>query len=206
MQVDTLTPPGAVWWPDRRTLDNANLTRFMRALGVDSFEALNARASADPAWFDEALIRFLDYRFQQPYAQVLDLSQGLPFARWCVGGTTNVVLNCINRQRDTPRYTQAALIWEGEDGSVSSRTFADLDRETCRLAWGLRRLGLGRGVHLRPARRHRRQQRGQDPVGRGGRGIGRRLSSSQGDSGRRLAAHAQHENDAPRGPRRLAGR
>jgi acetyl-CoA synthetase len=28
---------------------------------------------------------------------------------------------------------------------MSTWTFADLDRETCRLAWGLRRLGLGRG-------------------------------------------------------------
>lgn len=145
MQVDALPPSGAVWWPDRATVEDANLTRFMRALGVDSFESLNERASADPAGFNDALIRFLDYRFQRPYDQVLDLSQGLSFARWCVGGTTNVVLNCIDRRRDTVRYTQAALVWEGEDGTVTSWTFADLDRETCRLAWGLRQLGLGRG-------------------------------------------------------------
>ena len=145
MQVDSLNPSGAVWWPDRSTVENANLTRFMRALGVDSFEALNERASADPAGFHDALIRFLDYRFEQPYEQVLDLSGGLPFARWCVGGTTNVVLNCIDRWRDTARYTQAALVWEGEDGTVVTRTFADLDRETCQLAWGLRSLGLGHG-------------------------------------------------------------
>ncbi len=145
MQVDSLNPSGAVWWPDRSTVENANLTRFMRALGVDSFEALNERASADPAGFHDALIRFLDYRFEQPYEQVLDLSEGLPFARWCVGGTTNVVLNCIDRWRDTARYTQAALVWEGEDGTVVTRTFADLDRETCQLAWGLRSLGLGHG-------------------------------------------------------------
>lgn len=145
MQIDSLNAPAAVWWPDRNTLDNANLTRFMRALGVDSFEALNERASADPAWFHDELIRFLDYRFQQPYKQVLDRSDGLPFAHWCVGGTTNVVLNCIDRRRDTARYTQPALVWEGEDGTVTTWTFADLDRETCRLGWGLRRLGLGRG-------------------------------------------------------------
>jgi len=145
MPVEVLPPAGAVWWPDRHTLDNANLTRFMRALGVDSFEALNERASADPAWFHDELIRFLDYRFQQPYEQVLDLSDGLPFARWCVGGTTNVVLNCIDRWRNTARYTQPALVWEDEDGTVVTRTFADLDRETCQLAWGLRSLGLGRG-------------------------------------------------------------
>lgn len=145
MQVDTLNPPDAVWWPDRSTLENANLTRFMRALGVDGFEALNERASADPAWFHDELIRFLDYRFQRRYEQVLDLSEGLPFAHWCVGSTTNVVLNCIDRRRDTARYTQPALVWEGEDGTVTTWTFADLDRETSRLGWGLRRLGLGRG-------------------------------------------------------------
>lgn len=145
MSTDALHPSGAVWWPDRSTVDNANLTRFMRALGVGSFEALNERASADPAWFNDALIRFLDYRFEQPYAQVLDLGEGLPYAHWCVGGTTNVVLNGIDRRRGTPRYAQEALVWEGEDGTVTTWTFADLDRETCRLAWGLRQLGLGPG-------------------------------------------------------------
>ncbi|WP_026437215.1 AMP-binding protein [Acidovorax sp. JHL-9] len=145
MQTDVKQPPEAVWWPDRATVEGANLTRFMQALGVDSFEALNERAAADPAWFNDALIRFLDYRFEQPYEQVLDLGEGLPFVQWCVGGTTNVVLNCIDRRRGTPRYAQEALVWEGEDGTVTTWTFADLDRETCRLAWGLRQLGLGRG-------------------------------------------------------------
>jgi acetyl-CoA synthetase len=145
MQVDVSSPQGVVWQPDADTVEGANLTRFMRALEVDSFEALNERASADPAWFNDALIRFLDYRFEHPYDQVLDLGDGLPFARWCVGGVTNVVLNCIDRRRGTARYGQPVLVWEGEDGAESSWTFADLDRETCRLGWGLRRLGLGRG-------------------------------------------------------------
>ncbi|MCX7251009.1 MAG: AMP-binding protein [Burkholderiales bacterium] len=117
----------------------------MRELGAESFEALNELSVADPARFNDALIRFLDYRFQRPYDQVLDLSQGLPFAQWCVGGQTNIVLNCIDRRRGTERYSQQALVWEGEDGQISSWTFAELDRETCRLAWGLRSLGLGRG-------------------------------------------------------------
>ncbi len=76
---------------------------------------------------------------------MLDLGEGRPFARWCVGGTANVVLNCIDRHRPTARYEQRVLIWEGEDGTVSTWSFADLDREPCRLAWGLRRLGLGPG-------------------------------------------------------------
>lgn len=145
MPVDIPDSSAAVWWPDRSTVENANLTRFMRELGAESFEALNELSVADPAGFNDALIRFLDYRFQRPYDQVLDLSEGLPFARWCVGGQTNIVLNCIDRRRGSERYQQEALVWEGEDGQISSWTFAELDRETCRLAWGLRSLGLGRG-------------------------------------------------------------
>ena len=73
MQVDLSNPSGIVWRPDAATVEAANLTRFMRVLGVESFEALNERASRDPAWFHDALIRFLDYRFERPYERVLDL-------------------------------------------------------------------------------------------------------------------------------------
>ncbi|NNU42066.1 AMP-binding protein [Ramlibacter montanisoli] len=145
MQAELPASAAVVWRPDAAMVEGANLTRFMRALGVASFEALNARAAQDPAWFHDALIRFLDYRFERPYERVLDLSEGQPFAHWCVGGVTNVVSNCIDRRRGTPRYEQEVLVWEGEDGATTRWSFADLDRETCRLAWGLRRLGLGRG-------------------------------------------------------------
>jgi acetyl-CoA synthetase len=73
------------------------------------------------------------------------MSDGLPFAHWCVGGQTNVVLNCLDRRRGSASYAKPALVWEGEDGAQSTWTFADLDRRTCELAWGLRGLGLGRG-------------------------------------------------------------
>ena len=145
MQFDPSTASDIVWRPDAATVEQANLTRFMRAMGVDSFEALNERANRDSDGFHDALIRFLDYRFERPYAQVLDLDQGRPFARWCVGGVTNVVTNALDRWRRSERYEQEALVWEGEDGTVATWTFADLDRETCRLAWGLRKLGIGRG-------------------------------------------------------------
>ena len=145
MQVDPPTAADIVWRPDAAMVEQANLTRFMRAVGVDSFEALNERANQDPEGFHDALIRFLDYRFERPYVRVLDLEQGRPFARWCVGGVTNVVVNGLDRWRPTERYDQAALVWEGEDGAQTTWSFADLDRETCRLAWALRKLGIGRG-------------------------------------------------------------
>ena len=73
MKADLPVSPRVVWRPDAAMVEQADLTRFMRALGVDSFEALNERASQDPAWFHDELIRFLDYRFERPYERVLDL-------------------------------------------------------------------------------------------------------------------------------------
>ena len=134
-----------LWRPSTAVVESATLTRFLREHGLADFEALNARADADPAWFHDALIRFIGYRFYRPYDRVLDLSAGLPFARWCVGGTTNVTMNCIDARRGTPDEERRILEWEGEDGARVSWTLRELDREVARLAWGLRRLGIGRG-------------------------------------------------------------
>ncbi len=133
------------WRPDAATLEHANLARFMRAAGIASYDELLARADAEPAWFYDALLKHLDYRFYRPYTQVLDESRGAPWTRWCVGGTTNVVLNAIDRWRGTPTYDKPALEWEGEDRRRASYTYREMDREVCRVAGGLRGLGLGRG-------------------------------------------------------------
>jgi acetyl-CoA synthetase len=137
--------PEFAWIPDAATLAQANLTVFLRALGVASYDELLARADAEPEWFYDGLFRHLDYRFFRPYQRVLDASRGAPWTRWCVGGTTNVALNALDRWRGTPAYAKTALIWEGEDGARREYTYAELDREVCRCAGGLRSLGIARG-------------------------------------------------------------
>ena len=52
---------------------------------------------------------------------MLDLSRGQPWARWCVGGTTNIVLNCIDKHRGTAVWDQTFLVWEGEDRANGAR-------------------------------------------------------------------------------------
>jgi acetyl-CoA synthetase len=73
MPADLPVSRAVVWRPDAAMVEQANLTRFMQTLGIDSFEGLNERASQDPSGFHDALIRFLDYRFERPYEQVLDM-------------------------------------------------------------------------------------------------------------------------------------
>ena len=77
---------------------------------------------------------------------MLDTSDGIEWARWCVGGTTNIVLNCLDRHRGTPVWNQPFLVWEGEDPSEQRiARYDEFDPEVCRLAGALRALGVGRG-------------------------------------------------------------
>lgn len=133
------------WRPSEAVRRHSNWQAFIDAEGVSDYPTLAARADADPAWFWDALIRFLDIRFYRPYHDVLDLSEGLPYPHWCVEGTTNLVLNCLDKHRGTATATHPAVIWEGENGDIRQWTYQQLDAETCRLAAGLSALGLKRG-------------------------------------------------------------
>jgi acetyl-CoA synthetase len=134
------------WEPPPDLVENSNLTRFLRDTGTSNYDDLAAKADADPAWLMRQVFAFCDVKFYRPYHQMLDLSRGQEWARWCVGGTTNIVLNCIDKHRGTPVWDQTFLVWEGEDRREQrSLNYRDLDREVCNLAQGLRELGIGRG-------------------------------------------------------------
>jgi acetyl-CoA synthetase len=68
-----------------------------------------------------------------------------PFAKWYVGGTTNVSYNCIDRHLETYRKNKAAIIWEGEPGEIRTITYQQLHREVCRFANVLKKLGVKTG-------------------------------------------------------------
>ena len=58
----------------------------------------------------------------------------VPWAKWFVGGETNIAYNCLDRQLDLGRRNKAALIWEGEPGDRRTLTYGELHREVCRAA------------------------------------------------------------------------
>jgi acetyl-CoA synthetase len=133
-----------VWSPSEDSIERANVTRLMRAHGIGSYDELVKRSQDDVAWFWDAVVRDLGIEFFEPYRQVLDLSAGVPWARWFVGGRINLAHNCVDRWAErTPEAI--AILWEGEEGSVRTVTYAELRRMADRLANGLRALGVGRG-------------------------------------------------------------
>ena len=135
-----------VWEPSPDLVAQSNLTAFLHATGHANYDSLAAAAEADPAWLMREVFKFCDVRFYKPYDTMLDTSRGEPWARWCAGGTTSIVLNCIDKHRETPVWDQTFMVWEGEN-KAEQRTlsYRELDREVSRLAQGLRDLGITQG-------------------------------------------------------------
>lgn len=138
-------PGKFAWIPDAEIIANSKLTAFLKAAGAADYEELLRRSAAEPEWFWDSLLRFIGMEFYQPYTRAIDVSRGEAWPRWCVGGTTNVVLNCLDKHMDTPVRDRQAISWEGEDGQRRAWTYAELNAEVCRFAGGLRELGFGRG-------------------------------------------------------------
>lgn len=138
------------WNADADLKRQARLTHFMRTLGIGgapeaAYAQLVARADADPGWFWDACIGYFGLRFSRPYSKVCEPAFGMPWTVWCLDGETNLALNCLTRHRDTPVWRKHALVWEGEDGSRRSYTYAELDAEVGRVAAGLEALRIGPG-------------------------------------------------------------
>jgi acetyl-CoA synthetase len=133
------------WRPTPEMIEGARLTEFMRLHAIQDFDALMERSVGDIAWFTDAVLKFLDIRFEQPYTQVVDLSQGKAWPLWCLEGKMNIVQNCLDKYIGTPTEDQNALIWEGEEGQSAALTYGQLTRKVNQAANGLRALGLGKG-------------------------------------------------------------
>src|SRR4051794_15924899 len=133
------------WEPTEEYVARANVTRLMRTHDIASIDDLRRRSVQDVEWYWDAVVKDLGIEFSTPYENILDDSQGVPWARWFTGGRINLVWNCVDRWSDGPAKDQLALIGESETGVTRALTFADLRREVDRVAAGLRGAGIGKG-------------------------------------------------------------
>lgn len=136
-----------VWTPDTRTLEQAQLTKFLSRTGLRNFHDLQQWSTNNYPAFTEQVLTFLQLPFHRPYIDIVDTSRGLPWTRWCTGGGLNIadVVALHPADRD-------AVVWEGEEGSTRSLTYGELQHQITSCAAGLRKRGIGRGdavaIHL----------------------------------------------------------
>ncbi len=100
-------------------------------------------AARDPeAWWAKQA-RALDW-FVEPWDQVLDDSNP-PFYNWFTGGKLNASHNCLDRHVEAGLGDRVAYHWRGEEGEERDVTYADLLRDTKRLANVLKDRGVEAG-------------------------------------------------------------
>ena len=97
---------------------------------VDDPEGFWAEAARELHWF-------------KPWDKVLDWNE--PWAKWFVGGKTNLCYNCVDRHAMGGKRDKAAIVWEGEPGEIRRLTFGELHAEVQRFANVLKGLGIRKG-------------------------------------------------------------
>ncbi len=133
-----------VWHPPPDLIAQSNLQRFIKKHQLGSFDGLMRKSITDIAWFWDTVLRDLDIQFSKPYSQIVDLSEGKPWPKWCGGGEMNIVHNMLDKYAGTEIDNRLAIKSEIEDGTIRSLTYKELRLEVNKMAAALRSLGLGK--------------------------------------------------------------
>jgi acetyl-CoA synthetase len=103
---------------------------------------LHAAAATDHVGFWAGLARS-ELSWKTPFTRTLDDSKA-PNYGWFTDGTLNVSYNCLDRHLAT-RGDKPAIRFESEKGDSTVYTYTQLHAEVCKLANGLRSLGIRKG-------------------------------------------------------------
>src|SRR3954471_12420367 len=107
-----------------------------------SDESVYEEAAKDPAawWAEQAKA----LHWFEEWDEVLDDSNP-PFFKWFKGGKVNASYNCLDRHVEDGKGDKVAFHWRGEGGDEREVTYADLLRDTQKLANALKDHGIEKG-------------------------------------------------------------
>ncbi len=134
-----------IWQPSKELIENSKLTKFIQHCKLNNYDELEKKSFSDPGWLWDNVIRFSDLKFYKPYSKILDESKGTPWTRWCIGGKTNIVLNCIDRHKDKEFFKNTFIFAEREDGKESSITYEEFDKQISKIGNTLKINGFKKG-------------------------------------------------------------
>ena len=124
-------------YPSDETVRNATIS------GMDAYKALCAEAEADYEGFWAKRAREM-ISWKEPFTQVLDESDA-PFFKWFADGKLNVSYNCLDRNVEGGLGDKVAIIFEADNGDVTTITYKDLLTKVCKMANLLKSKGVKKG-------------------------------------------------------------
>ena len=134
-----------IWHPSKNQVQNSKLTKFIKYCKTKDYDELEKKSFSDPGWLWDKVIKFSDLKFYKPYTKILDESEGTPWTKWCVGGKTNIVLNCIDRHKNQEFFKKTFIFAEREDGKESSITYKEFDKQISKVGNTLKINGFKKG-------------------------------------------------------------
>ena len=107
-----------------------------------TIEAFHQRSINDPDafWAEEA--KRIDWH--KPFSKTLDFSRP-PFAKWFIGGETNLCYNAVDRHAASRPNDRAMVYVSTETDTEIIYSFAELKSEVMRMAAVMQSLGVGKG-------------------------------------------------------------
>ena len=109
---------------------------------MSAYKAFHERSIKDPEGFWAEQAKLIDWH--KPFDQVLDYSKP-PFAKWYVGGKTNLCHNAVDRHLKDRADQQALISVSTETDQERTYTFKELHTEVNRMAAILKAHGVGKG-------------------------------------------------------------
>ena len=131
------TPDTKIYQPSEAFVANAAVS------GMAAYEALCAKAEADYEGYWADLAREL-ISWKTPFTKTLNQAEA-PFFKWFEDGTLNASYNCLDRNVERGLGDKTAIIFEADGGEVTKVSYSELLARTCRIANGLKSLGIGKG-------------------------------------------------------------
>ena len=134
-----------IWEAPDSIKKKSKLTQFLKHCNVSNYDDLEKKSFSDPGWLWDNVIKFSNLKFYKPYKKILDETKGPPWSKWCVGGTTNIVLNCVDRHKDKDFFKETFIYSEREDGRESSITYEEFDKQISKVGNSLKINGFKKG-------------------------------------------------------------
>ena len=146
MESTTGSTGDVLWEPSSKTIENANITAYMRWLRnekdliFDNYDQLWQWSVNEIENFWESLWEYFNVEASQPFVQVLP-ERKMPRADWFPGAKLNYAEHVFRNMTDE----RPALIFHSEIQPIMEISWEQLHRNVSGVAAGLRRLGVQRG-------------------------------------------------------------
>src|ERR1039457_5073313 len=102
--------PRFIWEPSREFIESTNVYRFMRRLGIATYQDFIRYSQEHLEEFWDEMVREVAIEWFEPFERSLDRSRGGAWARWCTCGKLNIARNCQDRHANGAASDRLAVI------------------------------------------------------------------------------------------------